>query len=33
MYAQKQQWKVALVSQSQAEKGGYKECILQVCPA
>ena len=30
MYAQRQQWKVQLVSESGAERGGLKECILQV---
>ena len=30
MYAQRQKWKVQLVSQSGAERGGLKECILQV---
>lgn len=29
-YADVQGWKVALVSESQAEGGGYKECILQI---
>ena len=32
MYAQRQKWKVALVSESAAERGGLKECILQVWP-
>ena len=32
MYAQRQKWKVALVSESGAERGGLKECILQVGP-
>ena len=32
MYAQRQKWKVALVSESAAERGGLKECILQVVP-
>lgn len=29
-YADSQGWKVALVSESQAEGGGFKECILQI---
>lgn len=29
-YADTQSWKVALVSESQAEAGGYRECILQI---
>ena len=30
MYAVTQSWKVSLVNESAAEKGGYRECILQV---
>ena len=30
MYATTQGWKVSMVSESAAEKGGYRECILQV---
>jgi peptide chain release factor 1 len=29
-YAEAQGWKVALVSESSAEAGGYRECILQI---
>lgn len=29
-YADTQGWKVALVSESEAESGGYRECILQI---
>ena len=29
-YAETQGWKVALVSESSAEAGGYKECILEI---
>jgi len=29
-YADALGWKVALVSESLAESGGYKECILQI---
>jgi len=30
MYATTQSWKVSMVNESAAEKGGYRECILQV---
>lgn len=29
-YADTQGWKVSLINESQAEAGGYKECILQI---
>ena len=29
-YADQQQWKVSFISSTEGEKGGYRECIVQV---
>ena len=29
-YAEQQQWKLSFISSTEADKGGYRECIVQV---